>query len=544
MIGNVIDLRTDRIERTLAPVNLRRIVESVRNKPNATLVLWCLPALFAGGLLRLWLMQGWGDGFYYGPDSQGYWQAVFKLFHGQTFHISSKRPWLYPTVMLLTNFGPKSPAFTAALLQHAAGLLAVLPLAAIMRRTILSWRWWIVPATVLFACHPQLLYWEHVLIADSLFTALTLVAVWCFCRFWEKGDARSLGFALGAIFLTMATRPVGRALWLGTIPLMLLLPKQPWKQRLKHAGIAAVLYPIASLATHVSQGDPLMFASVFPLIELDRPAYHEVKMEMAPAVMKARGNYWLYVSNDQKETWTSLQIGNAGNIGENYAALANSRELGKALSTMIREAILHNPVRYAYMVFLKTYHLLAQNTRCHRLEPNIYKFGSVKFLTQSLKKVDPQFPGFLLRDTHAVNAESITTAVDDQLKDHAAQQRILQLLPKLVSATSLYKLPVGTESPPLPQNAWPLALFLIGITFGCLGEKGKRFFPVVMLGLCYLALTMVVGRAVERYRLPAEFLLLLGVVQGLAVICHLAGRCIAKMTTAKRASKKSAGEEF
>jgi len=109
--------------------------------------------------------------------------------------------------------GPKSPAYAAALIQHLIGWLTVIPFAAILRRLMVRWRWWVVPATVIYSIHPQLMYWEHVLIADSLFIALALLAVSAFSvsgasRRWEL-----LAFTLSIVLLSMATRPVGRALW-------------------------------------------------------------------------------------------------------------------------------------------------------------------------------------------------------------------------------------------------------------------------------------------------------------------------------------------
>src|SRR5450432_1625580 len=212
-------------------MNLRRQWESFKSSSSAKLLLWCIPALIACSILRLWLMQGWSGGFYYGPDSSTYWHPVLRFYSGEKFQISPKRPWLYPTLMLLSHWGPKSPAYTAALMQHVFGLAGIIPLAAVLRHLTSRWRWWVIPCTMIYAVHPQLLYWEHVLIADSVFTMVVLCGVWAFCWFWRSPKWSLLALAFSLFFSAMAVRPPGRALWLCALPLLLLIPKLTWKQR-------------------------------------------------------------------------------------------------------------------------------------------------------------------------------------------------------------------------------------------------------------------------------------------------------------------------
>jgi len=60
-----------------------RIQEIIRERIDGELLRWCVPALLVGGLLRIWLMQGWEGAFYYGPDSQNYSGDGFRSESGQ-----------------------------------------------------------------------------------------------------------------------------------------------------------------------------------------------------------------------------------------------------------------------------------------------------------------------------------------------------------------------------------------------------------------------------------------------------------------------------
>jgi len=467
-------------------------------------------------LLRCWMMQGWEGGFYYGPDSSTYWEAVFRHHEGERFYVSDKRPKLYSRLMCITSWGPKSPAYTAALIQHAIGLLTVIPLAAIMQMCLVRWRWWVIPTTLLYGCHPQLLYWEHVLIADSIFIAVALVSVWAVLRLWcEPRKWTLLGLALACIFVSMNVRPVGRALWLSLMPVVMLLPGLSWKDRGWRLLLVLALYPVASRLTKVNQAEALMFASVFPLVVLDKPPYPELKAEFAPAVLEDRSNLWRYISTTQGDRWRWMDASRAENVGPAYTALVdNSPQRVKVTAELTHQAILHNPFTYAWMIAMKTYHLCALNTKAGRLDPDQYQSGDVKFLTTSLKKVDPRFPSYLLNDGRATTADGIATAVDDELRNTAAQERVLKWQPLLTKLTSLFVLPERSPTIPAPQHALPLALFLIGMVSWPFLPKGRNFIPLIFLGVGYIILTLLVGRAVERYRLPAEYLLLLGVVLG------------------------------
>lgn len=483
---------------------------------------WCLPALILGGLLRFWLLQGWEVGLYYGPDSQSYWHPVYMAKKGGPMEFSRKRPWLYPVLARATLVSSTPPARTAVVVQHVIGWLLVLPLADMLARLTLRWRWWVVPATVVYTCHPQLLFWEHVLIADSLFIALSLLSCWAFLRFWlAPGRWIWLAAALSLTFFSMAARPVGRAFWLGISGLLLVLPNSSWRKRMACSGASLLLYVPAGEATQVKQGESLLFTSVFPLLVLDRPPHLDVKAELAPAVQSDRANLWRYVTDTQRDRWSWLEADrSAANVGPAYHRVVKDKPVrARFVSELTRQALLAHPFKYLGMTAMKLYWLCGLNEKSSRFEPERFRPCQVKFLSHSIEKYGPDFPAWLLRAPGATTPEGIQEATERAVARTELHSIFLRWIHRLERYIRLYRLPSTADTPPWPSAALPLSLFLLAS--GATLLRRNAFAPMLALGLGYLVLTLIVGRAVERYRLPAEFIFVCGVFLGLETLVQM-----------------------
>src|SRR4051812_36313027 len=91
-------------------------------------VLWAVPALLFGLLLRL-LLLSYIPYAYWGSDSRSYFDFAYKLYHEHYFSLVEKRRFLYPIFVAVVNALPGSPLRWLAWLQHGFGLLAVVPVA-------------------------------------------------------------------------------------------------------------------------------------------------------------------------------------------------------------------------------------------------------------------------------------------------------------------------------------------------------------------------------------------------------------------------------
>jgi hypothetical protein len=481
------------------------------------LLVWCLLALVLGAWLRCELLNGWRAGLYFGPDSGSYWEAAFRFTQGGGFDVSGKRPWLYPVIVWLAGHGPISPAFSVALLQHACSWLSILALGALIRSVVPGWKWFIIPATVLYAGQPEILYWGHVLIADSLFISLTLVIALVVTLYWQRPAWRWLALVIVLLFLAMALRPVGRALWLTCIPIALLAPQLVWRSRLLHAAAFAVLFFPASKLTSVNQGEDLLFVSTLPLMRLDTPLHADLKAELRPQVEAARADLWNYVTVGQRQVWGDLIDDTPDDPNTVLQTLrADKKRYSQVRREISREALRHDPWSYARMVVMKIYSVYGSNNSHERLDPERWRSGYEKFLGRTFQKIDPKFPGYVLGDADIDNPEKLHAAIAQTLVATGSQRRAERALNAFEQVTAPFQL-VGTW----PDRWWWIALAALGVFVFPWTPGGHRLLPVLLLAAGYLGMTFLVGRAVGRYRLPVEFALYLSACAGLAALPNL-----------------------
>ena len=137
---------------------------------------WALPALVFGGILRI-LLTAYLPYAFWGADSRSFFAFAHRFLATGAFHLPAKRRYLYPVLMLPVSLLPGGPLRWLPFFQHSFGWLTLLPLAYAVRRTLIFWRLWIIPVTVIYAGLPIALWCEHELLGDHLFFALL---IWAF----------------------------------------------------------------------------------------------------------------------------------------------------------------------------------------------------------------------------------------------------------------------------------------------------------------------------------------------------------------------------
>src|SRR4051794_38059236 len=109
-------------------------------------LLWALPALVVGLVLRACLLS-YMPLAYWGSDSRSYFDFTYKLYVEHYISLVEKRRFLYPIFVALVALLPGTPLRWLAWVQHGFGLLTLIPVAYVVRKTFFQWRWWIVPIT-------------------------------------------------------------------------------------------------------------------------------------------------------------------------------------------------------------------------------------------------------------------------------------------------------------------------------------------------------------------------------------------------------------
>jgi hypothetical protein len=200
---------------------------------------------------------------------------------------------------------PGAPLKWVAWLQHGMGLLAVLPLAYVVRKTLRFWRWWIVPITLVYVGLPVFLWYEHELLGEALFFSALM---WTFGGWmaWvtQKDPARARGlfwwfFTPLAIFLL--TKPSGRFVLPGVVCGLLMV--RAWRVLDWRRWTAIGLLFVAALTVgSKKQAAWLLYVATFPLTQLDTPKYAEYKAELRPIVEPYIRDIDAYYMRDRART--------------------------------------------------------------------------------------------------------------------------------------------------------------------------------------------------------------------------------------------------
>ncbi|MGC1479813.1 MAG: hypothetical protein WA771_04875 [Chthoniobacterales bacterium] len=262
---------------------------------------WAISAIVIGLVLRVLLtvLQPYA---YYGSDSDSYFSFTFRLLTEGVASIPEKRRYVYPLLVLPSGLLPGSALRWLPVFQHGFGLLTLIPLAYVVRKVFVKWRWWVVPITVAYAATPIVIWYEHELLGEAFFFASFIWAfaawvAWCYriesARRWEwVWWSFFVAFGLCAL-----TKPAGRFFWPGLI--IGLISVKAWRMlRWWHWAALVGLLVMSWTLGKGSQASRLLYTSALPLTRLDTSSHAELKAEIEPLVKAARKNLDRYYLND------------------------------------------------------------------------------------------------------------------------------------------------------------------------------------------------------------------------------------------------------
>jgi len=227
-------------------------------------ILLCAPALLLGFVLRL--LMTWQMPYGYMQfDSADFLTTAHRLLSKHQFLIHQKRTFLVPVLYALP-FYLKIPALIVIpLAQHLLGLGIVLMSGLLVRLWFPAWRWAIVPVTLLMAANPNLLWFEHTLMSESVYLFCIFALALAATLFTGQPTGRRFAFLLVALFFTAGARPEGRLLLGFAFLLIVLVEWGRWRiLALRLACLVALAIPTLRL-THTGQSGQLLYATLLPL---------------------------------------------------------------------------------------------------------------------------------------------------------------------------------------------------------------------------------------------------------------------------------------
>jgi hypothetical protein len=251
--------------------------------------IWAIPALCFGALLRL-LLLSYLPYAYWGSDSRSYYSFAELFLDSGKISLYDKRRYLYPIFLLPVSILPGSPLKWVAWIQHALGLLTLIPLAYSIRKVFTGWRLFIIPVTLVYAGMPILIWYEHELLAEGLFfhSVAWMIAGWL--AFSQPGRAPNLAhwwWFFGAFAVLVLTKPAGRFFWPAFLFALVCLGA--WRLlRRKHWISIAALFGLTFTIGQDTQASWLLYTSALPLTRLDTPSHSEFKAEIRDIVEPAR----------------------------------------------------------------------------------------------------------------------------------------------------------------------------------------------------------------------------------------------------------------
>jgi hypothetical protein len=235
--------------------------EFLRAPHTREVLLWCLPALLLGLTLRAVLVFHAPYAFFH-DDASDFLTTPDRLLHDWEWSVHAKKTFLVPALFSVPFFLPGPVLITLPLFQHALGLGLVVLIGTLCR---LWFRWWkiaIIPLTCLAAANPFFLWYEHTIMAETIY-------IFCTALLALAGTLYALGQTRGrfiflcvALVLESGARPEGKLLFGFGLLLVCLYHWRAWRTEWVRPAIIVALGILIHFQTKTAQAGLLLYTSV------------------------------------------------------------------------------------------------------------------------------------------------------------------------------------------------------------------------------------------------------------------------------------------
>lgn len=225
-------------------------------------LLWCLPALLAGLAIRAVLMAQLPYAIYHDDSGDLLTTPNSFLTDHHRFEIAGKKTFLVPVVYLVLSLLHIPILIAVPILQHLLGLVFIVMVGLLCRLWFAHWRWFIIPITLLIAINPALLWYEHLLMAETAYVfTLVLVALagtlYALSQSWSR-----LAFLCVSLVLLAGSRPEGKLLFGFAFLLLALLHWRAWRASWPRFATLLAVAIATFLITRTGQAGLLLYTSV------------------------------------------------------------------------------------------------------------------------------------------------------------------------------------------------------------------------------------------------------------------------------------------
>lgn len=240
---------------------LQKIRALLTHASTREFLCWCLPGVIVAVAIRIVLTvhQPWA---FYHDDAPDFLHTAEELFQDFDFELHSKKTFLVPIAFTLPFFLPVPALLTIPLAQHVLGVAVVLLIGLLCRLWCAWWRVFIVPLTLLAAVNPFFVWFEHTLMAETIFIFCTLLVALAGTLYVLQPTRTRFVFLCVTLFLEAGARPEGKLLFGFGLLLVAVVHWRAWREyRARFAGL--LLLAVAThLITRTSQAGLLLYTSL------------------------------------------------------------------------------------------------------------------------------------------------------------------------------------------------------------------------------------------------------------------------------------------
>lgn len=224
-------------------------------------LLWMLPAVLLAITLR-GILVAHAPYAYYHDDAPDFFHTPHRLLEEGKMELHAKKTFLVPIVFTLP-FLIKTPALIAIpIIHHVLGVAMVLIIGLLVRLWFSHWKLFILPVTLLAAANPFYLWFEHTIMAETIFVVTTLLVALAGTLYALSPSWPRFWFLTGALFLEAGARPEGKLLFGFGLFLLALLHWKAWRVEWRRFAILFAIALITHFITKTAQAGLLLYTSV------------------------------------------------------------------------------------------------------------------------------------------------------------------------------------------------------------------------------------------------------------------------------------------
>ena len=277
----------DWLSRLADPPAFRAFVRRVNTPDFRRALRLCLPAAIVAILLRMALLAFMPAAFVHN-DTYTIVETASDLVTRGAFHIDAKKTFLVPVAYCLPALLRIPILPFAAAVQHLLGVLAVFLCGLLVFAWFRFWRWLIVPATLLLALDPVLLWYEHTALTEACAVFGVLLVALAATAFYRAPNRYTFALLLLATLFIAGARPEGRLFALFAVVLVARVLWGNWRPFRIAVAIALVWAAAIFALTRTGQSGLLLLTSVIHLAPQKLAASPDVAEKLADLSAQTR----------------------------------------------------------------------------------------------------------------------------------------------------------------------------------------------------------------------------------------------------------------